>query len=157
MSKKPGYVPSWAIYLSWSLSMLGVGLATYLTIGHFSSKTFLACPDTGLINCEKVTTSAQSYFIGIPVAVLGLVNFLVLAVLNSPWVWRAKYYWVHVARFVLVTGAMVFVLWLLYAELLIINNICLYCTGIHFVTFALFVILVQVCPRQLGWTSSAPK
>ena len=33
----------------------------------------LVCTDADLINCEKVTTSAQSYFLGIPVAVLGLV------------------------------------------------------------------------------------
>ena len=150
-------VPRWAIYVSWFLSILGLGLATYLTIGHFTSKTFLACPETGIINCAKVTTSAQSYFMGIPVAVLGLVNFVVLTVLNSPWMWRVKNYWVHVARFVLVLGSMAFVLWLLYAELLIINNICLYCTGVHIVTFALFAVLARVCPTQLGWNSSASK
>ena len=143
-----------AIYTSWALSLLGLGLATYLTIGHFESKTFLACSDRGAINCEKVTTSAQSYFLGIPVAVLGLSNFVVLAVLNSPWVWRVKNYWVHVVRFVLVLGSMAFVLYLLYAELEIINAICLYCTGVHIVTFALFVVLVRVCPVQLGWTTS---
>jgi uncharacterized membrane protein len=49
---------------------------------------------------------------------------------------------------------MIFVLWLLSAELLIIDNICLYCTGVHIVTFALFVIMVRVCPRQLGWDRS---
>ena len=68
--------------------------------------------------------------------------------------WRLKYYWVHAARFILVIISMAFVLWLLYAELLIIDNICLYCTGVHIVTFALFVVLVRVCPVQLGWTTS---
>ena len=139
------------------MSLIGLGLGTYLTIGHFESKTFLACPDTGLINCAKVTTSPQSYFLGVPVAILGLVNFIIFTVINSPWVWRVKNYWVHVARFVLSIGGMMFVLWLLYAELLIINNICLYCTGVHIVTFALFVVLVRVCPVQLGWAKSATK
>jgi uncharacterized membrane protein len=147
-------VARWAIYTSWVLSLLGLGLATYLTIGHFESKTFLVCSDSGLINCAKVTTSAQSYFLGIPVAVLGLANFVILAVLNSPWLWRLKYYWVHAARFILMMISMAFVLWLLYAELLIIDNICLYCTGVHIVTFALFVVMVRVCPVQLGWTAS---
>ena len=155
MSRTLQAVPRWAVWTSWALSLIGLGLATYLTIGHFESKTFLACPDTGLINCAKVTTSAQSYFLGVPVAVLGLVNFVIFAVINSPWVWRVKNYWVHVARFVLSIGGMIFVLWLLYAELLIINNICLYCTGVHIVTFALFVVLVRVCPVQLGWAKSA--
>ncbi len=154
MSRTLSPVPRWAIYLSWTLSLIGVGLATYLTIGHFESKTFLACPDTGLINCAKVTTSAQSHFLGVPVAVLGLGNFVVLAVLTSPWLWRARNYWIHVARFLLVIASMAFVLWLLYAELIIIDNICLYCTGVHVVTFALFVVLVRVCPIQLGWSRS---
>lgn len=149
--RSPSRVPTWAVYTTWGLSLVGLALATYLTIGHYESKTFLACPDTGLINCEKVTTSAQSYVLGIPVAVLGLANFVALTVLNSPWMWRVQRYWLHVVRFALVMISMAFVLWLLYAELLIINNICLYCTGVHLVTFALFVVLVRVGPEQLGW------
>ncbi len=152
MARSLSRVPPWAVYLSWALSLLGLALSTYLTIGHFESKTFLACPDSGLINCAKVTTSPQSYAFGIPVAVLGLANFVVLVILNSPWLWRARNYWVHVARFALVVISMGFVLWLLYAELLIINNICLYCTGVHVVTFALFVVVIRVVPEQLGWT-----
>jgi uncharacterized membrane protein len=59
-------------------------------------------------------------------------------------------------RFVLAIGAMCFVLWLISAELLIIDNICLYCTGVHIVTFALLVVLSRVCPTQLGWNRSVP-
>ncbi len=151
MARSLSRVSSGSIYLSWALSLAGLALATYLTIGHFESRTFLACPDSGLINCAKVTTSAQSYAFGIPVAVLGLANFVVLSVLDSPWLWRVTSYWVHVSRLVLVVVSMGFVLWLLYAELLIINNICLYCTGVHVITFALFVVVVRVAPTQLGW------
>jgi uncharacterized membrane protein len=75
-------------------------------------------------------------------------------VLNSPWAWRARAYWLHVVRFVLVLGSMCFVLWLVSAELLIIDNICLYCTGVHVVTFALFAIMMRVGPTQLGWARS---
>jgi uncharacterized membrane protein len=46
------------------------------------------------------------------------------------------------------------VLWLLYAELIIIDNLCLYCTGVHIVTFALLIVLTRVSPAQLGWVSS---
>jgi uncharacterized membrane protein len=52
--------------------------------------------------------------------------------------------------------AMCFVLWLVSAELLIIKNICLYCTGVHLVTFALFLVLTHVGPTQLGWIRSVP-
>jgi uncharacterized membrane protein len=88
------------------------------------------------------------------VALLGLGNFIVMTGLNSPWGWRAKSYWLHVARFVLAIGGMIFVLWLVSAELLIINNFCYYCTGVHIVTFALLVVLSRVSPTQLGWSRS---
>ncbi|MHB1209614.1 MAG: vitamin K epoxide reductase family protein [Acidimicrobiales bacterium] len=148
-------VARWAVVTTFLLSLIGLGLSIYLTIGHFRGAQFLACSDSGVVNCAVVTTSAQSYFLGIPVAVLGLINFVVMVILNSPWAWRAKNYWIHVARFVLVLCGMAFVLWLVSAEILIIDHICLYCTGVHIVTFALLIVLVNVSPTQLGWTRSA--
>ena len=79
-----------------------------------------------------------------------------MVALNSPWAWRAKNYWLHVARFALTVVGMGFVLWLIYAEIMIIGNICLYCTGVHIVTFALLIVLTRVTPTQLGWVDSAP-
>jgi uncharacterized membrane protein len=138
------------------LSVLGLFISTYLTITHFEP-TLLTCNFShSIINCAKVTTSPQSYFLGVPVAILGLGNFVVMVALNSPWAWRAKNYWVHVTRYVLTIGAMLFVLWLVCAEIVFIKNICLYCTGVHLVTFALFVVLTHVCPTQLGWIRSVP-
>lgn len=136
------------------LSLLGLGIAIYMTIAHFEGTQILACPKTHLLNCAAVTTSPQSYFLHVPVAILGLIGYFILTIINSPWGWRAASYWLHVVRFVLIVGSMAFVLWLISAELLIINHICVWCTGVHIVTFALFIVLVQVCPTQLGWTGS---
>jgi uncharacterized membrane protein len=147
-------VPRWAVITTFLLSLLGLALSIYLTVAHYEGSQILACSDNGLINCAKVTTSAESHILGIPVALLGLGTYTVLSVLNSPWGWRATNYWLHVARFLLVVASMAFVLWLLTAELLIIDNICLYCTGVHVVTFALFVVMMRVGPTQLGWNRS---
>ena len=87
-------------------------------------------------------------------AFLGLATYLAMVALNSPWGWRARAYWIHVTRFVLTVVAMCFVLWLVYAELIIINHICEYCTGVHIVTFALLIVLTRVSPTQLGWARS---
>ena len=59
--------------------------------------------------------------------------------------------WIATARFVLAFIGMAFVLWLIAAEVLIIGNICLWCTAVHLVTFTLLVVLTRVAPRQLGW------
>lgn len=153
MNRTLGRVPTWAVATTFILSLIGLGLSTYLTITHFEPQD-LFCAGNGFINCGAVTTSAQSRLVGIPVAFLGLGTYVVMTALNSPWGWRAKNYWIHVARFVISIISMCFVLWLIFAELIIIDNLCLYCTGVHIVTFALLVILTRVSPAQLGWVRS---
>jgi uncharacterized membrane protein len=147
-----GRVPRWARVTTLLLSLAGLGVSGYLTFTHFEGTQFLACVDSGAINCAAVTTSPQSYFLGIPVAVLGLAQFAVMTALSTPWAWRSRLYALHVARFALGVVAMAFVLWLLSAELLIIDHICLWCTAVHVITFALLVVLTRVVPTQLGWT-----
>ena len=147
-------VARWAVATTFLLSLLGLAISIYMTYQHFHGSTYLACSTTGFENCTKVTTSAQSHLLGIPVAVLGVVNYVAMSVLNSPWVWRAKNYWIHVARFVLSIISMALVLWLVTAELLIIKSICLYCTSVHIITFALLIVLTLVSPTQLGWARS---
>lgn len=154
MSRTALAAPKWAVVTTFSLSLVGLALSVYLTITHFQAQLLACAFPGGVVNCAKVTTSPESYFLGVPVAILGLGTFLVMSALNSPWGWRAKPYWIHVARFVLTIGAMCFVLWLIGAELLIIGNVCLYCTGVHVVTFALLIVLSRVSPTQLGWVRS---
>jgi len=144
-------VPRWAEVVTLLLSVIGLALATYLTITHFQPHA-LVCSFGGVIDCAKVTTSAESEILGIPVAILGLANFTVLTALNTPWAWHSPWRWLHVTRFVLVIVSMCFVLWLIFAEVIIIGSICLYCTAVHITTFALLIVLTLVSPAQLGWT-----
>jgi uncharacterized membrane protein len=134
--------PLWFQLTTWILSLGGLGASIYLTIAHFNTSVTLACPATSTINCEKVTTSPESYAFGIPVAVLGLAFYVFLAVVNSPWAWRITWpplRWVRVGAMVV---GIVFVLYLIYAELFSIGAICLWCTSVHVITFALFVLIV---------------
>lgn len=136
------------------LSLCGVGISTYLTIAHFVGTQILACSDNALVNCTAVTTSKQSYFLGMPVAVLGLAFYLVMVVVNSPWGWRRSERLVHLGRVVLSGGGLVFIAWLIIAEFLIIEHVCLWCTGVHVVTIALALVISRVSPAQLGWVRS---
>ncbi|HEY1826325.1 MAG TPA: vitamin K epoxide reductase family protein [Acidimicrobiales bacterium] len=146
-------IPRWAVITTFALSLLGLGLSIYLTIEHFQP-VFQGCVANSVIDCQKVTTSGPSHFLGVPVAFLGLGNYVVMSALTSPWAWRARERWIHVARFILAIVSMGFVLWLVYAEVEIIDAICLYCTGVHVVTFALLLVLTRVSPEQLGWGRS---
>ena len=141
--------PRWAVVSTGILALIGLGISTYLTIAHYIGTEALACSDNGAINCAKVTTSPESVILGIPVAVLGLAFYLVAVPLYSPWSWRSTDRRIHIARLVAIGTGMIFVLWLIAAELLIIGAICLWCTGVHIVTFALFVITVKTVTAML--------
>jgi uncharacterized membrane protein len=125
------------------VSLLGLADAVYLTYQHFSGATsFAGCSASGAVNCEAVTTSPESHVFGIPVAVLGLAFFVFMVAINSRWGWKAPWAAVHWARLASVVVGIVFVLYLIWAELFRINAICLYCTGVHIFTFILFALIV---------------
>lgn len=124
------------------VSVLGLADSAYLTYEHFAQGATFACPENATVNCVKVTTSPESHVLGIPVAVLGLAFFLFMVAVNSPWGWRAPWPAVHWARLASVVVGIVFVLYLIWAELFRINAICLYCTGVHVLTFILFALIV---------------
>jgi uncharacterized membrane protein len=131
----------WLQLTTFALALLGLGVSIYLTIAHFTESTLAGCSETkGLVNCTKVTTSAQSYVFGIPVAVLGLAFYVFAVAIMSPWAWRAARREIHLVRIASLVVGIGFVLYLLYAELFIIGSICLYCTSVHVITFLLFVL-----------------
>jgi len=131
------------------LSIVGLGIATYLTITHFD-KVALVCSDNGAINCTKVTTSPQSEILGIPVAMLGLAFFIPMIALCLPAAWRTADRRIHLARLILSTTGVAMILYLIIAELFIIKAICLWCSGVHIITFILFVIIVTASPVVLA-------
>ena len=95
-----------------------------------------------------VTTSRYSYLFGsvfhhlVPVALAGLVWSVAMLALCSPWAWRAASPWVARARLAGSVAGVATVLWLLWAELIKLRHICEYCTVVHILTFALFVVLI---------------
>ena len=121
------------------LNIIGLGLAIYLTYEHYSATPSFFCPANTTINCEKVTTSSYATFHGVPVAVAGLFYFVVSIPLQLPVAWRSDAPWVRMARWAWAAIGMISVFWLIYGEL-DLGAICLYCTGVHLVTFLLLVL-----------------
>lgn len=131
-------MPRWPGLAGTVLSLLGFGVAAYLTYEHFTSSSTLACSDNGVVNCLKVTTSSYSTVAGVPVAVLGLVFFAVMLVLQLPAMWRRPEPAVRLSRLAWAVVGLGTVLYLLYAELFAIDAICLWCTSVHVLTLVLF-------------------
>jgi len=126
-------------------SVLGLGVSSYLTVAHYSAAVTITCPETGAINCEKVTTSPQSIVFGIPVAVLGLAYFVSMLALSLPVAWRSPIRYVAWSRLAASVVGVGFIFYLIYAELYVIHAICLWCSSVHFLTLVIFGLVVT------GW------
>jgi uncharacterized membrane protein len=120
-------------------ALAGVGVSIYLTIEHYSNSVTLACPESSTINCLKVTTSKWATIAGVPVAVLGLAFFVVMAVLLAVPSQRRE---LEVLRMVGAAGGLAMVFYLLYIELFKVDAICLWCTAVHLLTAVMFVAVL---------------
>lgn len=131
-------MPRWPGVVGTVASVLGLGVSGYLTYEHYTSSTSLACSDNGVVNCLKVTTSSYSEVAGVPVALLGLIFFAVMLVLQLPPMWRRTELAIRWIRLGWATVGLGTVLYLFYAELFRIDAICLWCTSVHVLTLIVF-------------------
>ncbi len=135
------------------ICIAGLGLASFLTYGHYFNQAAISntCPmgtSSGLVNCGAVTTSPESIIFGIPVALYGLVYFVGMLALCLPVSWRSPSIWVARIRVGLNIVGIGFVLYLVSVEFLQVKHICLYCTGVHILQFALFMLVIT------GWNDT---
>jgi uncharacterized membrane protein len=137
--------PDAARLTSFVVALIGLGASTYLTVEHYSSSTSLACPETGAINCVKVTTSSWSHLGPVPVALLGLLYFVAMAVLCSPPAWRRRS--LDAMRIAGAAAGVASALYLIWVELFRVNAVCLWCTAVHASTLVLLALVL--------WSTSA--
>ncbi|MDI3299336.1 MAG: vitamin K epoxide reductase family protein [Bacillota bacterium] len=119
--------------LALRLALVAAGLAVsgYLTALHWAPRA-LACPNAGLVDCASVLNSASSVWWGIPVAVWGLLWFLVAGALALRAPAGVRLLWSGAGALVVVA--------LVYTELFVIGAVCLWCTVVHLLVLALFAL-----------------
>ena len=129
------------ITLFYGLVLLGLADALYLSL-----TAFLQIPPTCgiLAGCETVSASPYSRFFGIPIAYLGALFFLGLALsmsfLSSSALIRKLFVWY--------TGFGVIVaLWSLYIMHLVIKAYCIYCLALDAVLILSFVVALMIRNR----------
>ncbi len=163
---RPSGPPLWLQLTTLVLAVLGLAVSAYETYAHFNGNHLAGCPTggSGTFNCSAVITSPQSMVFGVfPVAILGLIFYVFVVAIMTPWAWRTELLkvgglrlsvgWLRLAA--MVTG-MGFVMYLIYAELYQIGDVCEYCTGVHIITFLLFCItLVSAAIWGLGRPKTA--
>lgn len=148
----------WRPWTTLGVSVAAWGISLYLTIAHFDAGAVpLACPHTGAINCQKVTTSPESMVFGVlPVALLGLVFWTAMIGLNLPQLWRSRWPLVAPLRLAAAITGVGFVLYLISVEALQVHAICEWCTGVHILTFVMFMLVVTGWEDATAASRAAP-
>ena len=157
----PAGPPPWLQWVTFGLAILGLADSAYETYAHYTGSQLAGCPTGGhgTFDCAAVITSSQSMVFGVfPVAVLGLAFYVFVTAIMSPWAWRMQRREVGLLRLVAMITGMGFVMYLIYAEVVQIQQICEYCTGVHVITFLLFCITVfSAAIWGLGKLAPKPK
>lgn len=137
------------------MAVIGLGISIYLTIVHYDSKVPLVCNTSGLVSCQSVTTSAYSVIPGttIPITIPGMLWFLALGALAGVglrWAARgeAEDSRLRITTLLLTVAGLAFVLYLVYCEIVLVQRICEWCTVIHLLTLASFVIALTRWQRR---------
>ncbi len=126
------------------LAAAGLAAATYLTTVHYDGRQ-VVCTTTGFINCNAVLHSPQSLVWGtqIPVTVPGMVWFLVSGGLAAWALFGPEPRWLAPAQLLWSVLALLFVFYLVYAEIAVIHQLCEWCTAVHVLILAILLLSVR--------------
>ncbi|HEY2509170.1 MAG TPA: vitamin K epoxide reductase family protein [Streptosporangiaceae bacterium] len=138
------------------LSVIGLADSSYQVYTHFSGTGLLGCSSKG-DPCALVQSSSYAWIFGIPVAVLGAAFYLAMVVICSPLGWRSQWPAVAWGRLGAVIVGMIFVLYLIYREIVSIGAVCPYCTSVHIITFLLFALIVFAATGAVRTPTAAPR
>jgi uncharacterized membrane protein len=126
-----------------TLALLGVLLSSYLTLNHYGLTGPLVCGASS--SCERVQASRYAEFLGVPVALIGLVGYaglLVVALVGLQGRFAAG---VGTTKLLaaLSGGGVAFTAYLSYLELFRIHAVCRWCIGSAVIITAVFVVSVS--------------
>jgi uncharacterized membrane protein len=131
------------------LACLSLAISIYLTVVHYNSAVPVVCSASGLINCENVLTSSYSVVPGtaLPVSIPGILwSVVALALPLAVLKFGPEVRQLRIAELVWGLFGLLTVLYLVYAEIVQIRNICAWCTGVHVIV--LFYLLLSVILLQ---------
>ena len=126
------------------LDIVGLAIASYLSVVELGG----GVPSCGpLHGCEEVALSQYSRIGGIPVAVFGVGLSLLLLTLALAW-WRTNFYGLLLAHYGLSLAGVIFEVYFLYLQIVVIRAVCVWCTSYGLSLVARFVIALVVWLRQ---------
>ena len=138
--------PAWAPLALLGIAGAGFAIAAYLTATHANAIP-LVCSINSVVNCASVTHSAYSVIPGtsIPISILGVAWFVVSGLLaflglRSATSGAPEPGWLRPLHLVWAAVALIFVLYLVFIEIVVLHQICEWCTVVHLLVVATFVV-----------------
>jgi len=128
-----------------TLALINIAIAIYLTIVHYNTHVTLVCSSSGLVNCEHVLSSPYAFIPGtaIPISIAGILWSIVgVALAVIAWlVWPEKHL-VRIAELAWAGIGMLSVFYLVYVELVLLHAICIWCTAVHVIVLLYLLVAV---------------
>ena len=132
------------------LALSGIADAAYLTFEHYQ-QVIPPCTINRLLpiasDCGKVLRSSYSVMFGVPLAVFGVVQYLLLLtaiILLAVYRKKISAYWLILQSMI---GA-IFSLYFMYVQLVILKSICLYCTLSAIISFSIFFLVSRIFYKE---------
>lgn len=114
------------------LSIIGIGLATYLFYNYLTKPVTTFCYINNKVNCDAVTKGEISTLFGVPVSLVGLIGYIVILVSSFL---KNKKLVLGMASF-----GMVFCLYITFQEIFILKVICPVCLACQLDMLLVFLL-----------------
>lgn len=136
---------SWVILV---LAVIGIVLSSVSLVNHYKKSPSEFCDIDQTFNCDIVNRSIYSKFYGVPVAAIGIVGYVLLAILSL--INREK----KLFSAILILGSLIglaFACYLTYVEVKILATYCILCLGsqVCILIITILAVVRHVRTREL--------
>lgn len=129
------------------LAVVGILVATYLVTLQWQLSNSIYCP---IGDCVLVNQSSYAYVFGVPVAVIGLIGYIVLLLLTMRWQAQPDNRQAGLLVALVATPGWLFSAYLTWAEFFAIEAVCFWCL----ISFAIITAMTAwawlIVRRQSG-------
>ncbi|MCX7625296.1 MAG: hypothetical protein N2Z21_03690 [Candidatus Sumerlaeaceae bacterium] len=139
----------WARWSTFCVEIIGLAASAYLVLISFKVlyPGDVPCPRSKLFHCTSVLRGEWSKIGPVPISVLGLLYFLIQAFLSAAA--ERDRLWIHRAKVLLGTGALVFVAALRAIEFVWLKGICPWCWAVALITLLELVLCYPLASPPL--------
>lgn len=126
------------------LSIVGVFVSAYATYQHYRPAGTSFCNLNNVVSCDIVNKSKYAETAGVPVAIIGMLGYLILTGFALMLVTQRRERTSRKALVIFSGGALLFSFYLTFVELFWLQALCLLCITSQIIILLIFVISLML-------------